>query len=99
MAQSFGDGFGGTADFGMGSPLARDGKAFSDLKPGGKSKIGGKSVKHIPKPILPKDNFMKKYDLYADLKELDVCCTIDEYVREEQDRKTSAMLRMKNEAD
>ena len=56
---TYGDGFGGFSDFGMQSPSPMGG----DGKKGIKSvKIGGKSVKTIPKPELPKNNFLKKYD-------------------------------------
>ena len=64
MAMTYGDGFGAFSDFGMQSPspMGGDGKNFSKIKGAGSVKIGGKSVKTIPKPELPKNNFLKKYD-------------------------------------
>lgn len=87
---TFGDGFGAFSDFGMQSPspMGGDGKNFSKIK-GAAAKIGGRSVKVIPRPELPQNNFIKKYEQFSRLYELDVCMTVDNDVKEMRDIKTA----------
>ena len=87
---TYGEGFGNfSADFGsMPSP----GPGDTTLGKKGGPKVGGKSVKVIPKPVLPKDNFMKRYARFANLYELDICKTVDDDVKEMRDSKRTQAL-------
>ena len=83
--KTYGDGFGGYSDFGaMPSPGPNETTFGKGLKAGAAT-VGAKSAKTIPRPELPKENFMKRYARFSKLYELDVCKTVDDDVKEMRD--------------
>ena len=63
--KTYTEGFGGYSDFGaMPSPGPNETTFGKSLKAGAAT-VGGKSVKAIPRPELPKDNFMKRYARFS----------------------------------
>lgn len=88
---SYGEGFGGYSDFGVMPSPGPNETTFGKAKAGA-ANIGAKSVKAIPRPELPKDNFMKRYARFSKLYELDVCKTVDDDVKEMRDQKRTETL-------
>lgn len=87
----YSEGFGGFSDFGASPSPGPNETTFGKLK-AGPTKVGGKSVKAIPKPELPEDNFVKRYEHFSRLYELDVCKTVDDDVKEMRDLKRTQTL-------
>ena len=89
----------GLGDFGGYSDLGMPGKGQNTQKYS-KGKAGGLlgSAVKPPKPVLPKDNFLKKYEKYSKALELDVFMTVQKDINETEDKKRQESLKATDEA-